>query len=58
MALSQLCFPDLHRKGKLMAWSDKFSQASLESVQLLLATYRYDHRARTKRRRAAARLNG
>jgi hypothetical protein len=31
-------------------------QASLEQLQLLLATYRYDHRARTKRRRAAAKL--
>ena len=41
-----------------MAWSDKFSQASLEQLQLLLATYRYDHRARTKRRRTAARLKG
>ena len=31
-------------------------QASLKQLQLLLATYRYDHRARTKRRKAAAKL--
>jgi hypothetical protein len=36
----------------------QLGQASAAELQLLLATYRYDHRARTRRRRAAAKLKG
>ena len=33
-------------------------QANSRQLQLLLSTYRYDHRAQTRRRRAAAKLKG
>ena len=48
----------IHKIRRALLADLKRGQASLEQLQLLLATYRYDHRARTKRRRAAARLTG